>query len=69
MVSLNNEQVKLLANFSSDVAKAVLLTGGSRPFLSKELTLNVWILTFINFSLALIFLFFAVRILKGAKND
>lgn len=64
----NSAQAKLLANFSSDLAKGLLLAGISVQFLSKELFVYKGILMLSNSGMAIILLMFAVDLLKGVKE-
>lgn len=64
----NPSQAKLIANFSSDLAKGLLLAGVSAPFISKEVLAFRGLLTLLNTVIATILLIFAVDILKGVKE-
>jgi hypothetical protein len=66
--SLNLAQTKLLANFSSDLAKGLLLAGISAPFISKEVLAFKGLLTLFNSIMAAVFLKVAVDMLKGVKE-
>ncbi|MBI4999496.1 hypothetical protein HZB97_01850 [Candidatus Gottesmanbacteria bacterium] len=68
MKPFNPAQAKLLANFSADLAKGLLLAGISVQFLSKELFIYKSVLMFLNSGMAIILLMFAVDILRGVKE-
>lgn len=67
--SFNSAQAKLLANFSSDLAKGLLLAGVSAPFVSREFLAYKWILVSLYAIMATMLLKFALDVLKGVRND
>lgn len=66
--SFNAAQARLLANFSSNLAKGLLLAGISAPLISKEVMAYKGLLTLVNSTMAIILLMFALDILKGVKE-
>lgn len=66
--SFNSAQAKLLANFSADLAKGLLLAGISVQVISKELILYKTILMVLNTIIAAVFLTIATNLLKGVKE-
>ena len=68
MKSFNSTQAKLLANFTADLAKGLLLGGISVQFISKETFIYKSVLTLLNSGMAIILLMFAIDTLKGVKE-
>lgn len=68
MSHFNPAQAKLLANFSSDLSKGLLLAGFSAPFISREPLIFRWLITLFNGVMASVLLLMAVNILKGVKE-
>lgn len=66
--SFNSAQAKLLANFSSDLAKGLLLAGISVQIISKEALFYKTLMMSLNAIIAAVFLTIAINLLKGVKE-
>jgi len=65
---LNKAQAKLLANFSADLAKGVMLASISLPYISKEVLIFRGALVLSYLVIAILLLKLSIELLKGVKQ-
>lgn len=66
--SLNISQARLLANFSADIAKGMLLAGLAMSIVSKDILIYKTMFVLVDIIVAVLLLNFSLDVLKGVKE-